>query len=122
MANSDKLVDGGHATDNCMVADFAVPGNCRQVGQGHTISDDAVVGDMRTPHDETIIADTGSSARAISADMHGDTLANDAIPANRQCRVTAPMGTILRCSAQRRMRSDFGAITNGRGALYAHVA
>src|SRR5262245_49716632 len=76
------------------------------VREGHVVADLAVVPDMRTHHDQALVADLGDAAIILRAGVHRDVLADIASRADHKPRRTAAILVRLRRGSKRRKRSN----------------
>src|SRR5665213_226940 len=107
-----ELVHRGQATDENMIADFAVPAEGRRRREDDVIADVAVVTDMTAIHEVPSIADARNAAAGDRAGIHRHLLADGAALPDLEPGQFAAPAQRLRRSAQRDERVNGAAVAN----------
>ncbi len=79
LADAHELAHRRLAAEKAVVADARMAAEHGIVGHDDVIADLAVMGDMRSRHQEAMIADLGNAAIVLGAGIDGDVLADVAV-------------------------------------------
>src|SRR5665213_1689603 len=111
-SDAHELMHRRKAAEDGVILDADVTGQRRVIGHDDMIADDAVMRDVRSHHEQAIIADPRDHAAARGAGVHGDVLADDVAAADLEARFLALVFQILRRVTDRSEGKDPRAVAH----------
>src|SRR5947209_17597000 len=110
-ADPDVLVNGAEATENGIILDYDMAGECRVVGHDNTVADLAVMSDVGTDHKKAAVADPGDHAPALGSRAYCHIFADRAVAPDQAFRLLAAIFQLSRLAPDLGARKQAGALS-----------
>src|SRR5437764_14030051 len=120
-ADPDVLVNGAEATENGVILDYDMAGECRVVGHDNTVADLAVMSDVGTDHKKAAVADPGDHAAAFGSGVYCHIFADRVVAPDHEFRLLAAIFQILRLEPDRGERKQAGTLSDRCSPIYHDV-
>ena len=95
-ADPDVLVNGAEATENGIILDYDMAGECRVVGHDNTVADLAVMSDVGTDHKKAAVAEPGDHAPAFGSGVYCHIFADRIVAPDNELRSFTTVLEVLR--------------------------
>jgi hypothetical protein len=115
-ADAAALLDRGQTADDRLLAELDVAAERRLVGQDHLVAHEAIMGDVRSNHEQAARAYGGDAPPAGRAAMYRDVFAKGAIGPDLDAGLFAVVAGVLRLAADGRKSPNRRPWSYGRGA------